>query len=72
MIHNEKKIIADLQINAKKKVLTNLSYKLNDSLLYLIEYNDRKCFCILDMLIKDIFKMIYDEMRHCEFDKVFE
>ena len=67
-----KKVITDLQVNVKKKISANLSYKLNNDLLYSIKYNSRKCLCISDMLIENIFKMIHDEMRHCRFDKVFE
>ena len=67
-----KKIITDSQTNAKKKVLVSLSYKLDDDLLYLIEYNNRKCLCISDILIENIFKKTHDEIRYCKFDRVFE
>ncbi len=59
-------------MNAKKKVLASLSYKLDDSLLYSIKYNSRRHFCISDMLIENIFKMTHDEIRYCKFDRVFE
>src|SRR5947207_8717429 len=72
VIHNEKKIITDLQANVKKKISASLSYKLDNSLLYSIKYNDRKCFCISDILIENIFKITHDEIRHCRFDKAFE
>ena len=61
-----------MQINVKKKIPANLSYELDNDLLYSIEYNSRRCFCIPDMLIENIFKMTHDEMRHCRFDRVFE
>ena len=67
-----KKVITDLQANVKKKISASLFYKLDNSLLYLIEYNNRRHFCILDTLIRNIFKMTHDEMRHCRFDKAFE
>ena len=59
-------------MNVKKKISANLSYELNNSLLYLIEYNDRRCFYISDMLIEHIFKMAHNEMKYCRFDRVFE
>ena len=59
-------------MNVKKKIFTNLFYKLNNDLLYSIKYNDRKCFCISNMLIENIFKITHDEMRYCRFNKGFE
>ncbi len=59
-------------MNIKKKILANLSYKLDNDLLYLIKYNSRRCLCISDMLIENIFKMTHDEIRYCEFDRAFE
>ena len=67
-----KKVIINLQVNIKEKIFVSLFYKLNDDLLYLIEYNNRKCLCISDMLIEIIFKITHDKMRYCEFDKAFE
>ena len=67
-----KKIITNLQINIKKKISASLSYKLNDDLLYLIEYNNKRCFCISNTLIENIFRMIHDKIRYCEFDKIFK
>ena len=61
-----------MQANVKKKISASLSYKLDNSLLYSIKYNSRKCLCISDMLIKNIFKMIHNKMKHCEFDRAFE
>ena len=67
-----KKIITNLQVNVKKKISANLSYKLDKSLLYSIKYNDRRHFCISDILIRNIFKMIHDKMKHCRFNRAFE
>ena len=67
-----KKIITNLQVNIKKKISASLFYKLNNNLLYSIEYNNRKCLYISDILIENIFKMTHDKMRYCEFDKAFE
>ena len=47
-------------------------YKLDNSLLYSIEYNDKRHLCISDMLIENIFKMTHNEMKYCEFDRAFE
>ena len=56
----------------QKKILTSLSYELDDSLLYSIKYNNKRCLCISDTLIEIIFKMTHNKMRHCEFNKAFE
>ena len=59
-------------MNIKKKILINLSYKLDDSLLYSIKYNSRRHLRISDTLIEMIFKMTHDKMRHCRFNRAFE
>ena len=57
----------------KKQIPADLFYKLDDDgLLYLIKYNNKKCLCISNMLIKDIFKIAHDEMGYYKFNKIFK
>ena len=61
-----------MQVNIKKKVSISLSYKLDNSLLYLIKYNNRRHLCILNILVENIFKIAYNKIRYCKFNKVFK